>query len=59
MNSTQTFISIQAIQDYFKTKCLENNIEYSENEFQKFIECCEKDFYQWLNDNFKFFSSQS
>jgi len=55
---TQTsIINFSEIRDAFKEHCEEEDKKFTETEFSKFLECCERDFYQWINDNLKFFIS--
>lgn len=51
-------INIDEIRDFFKENCEEENKKFTEKEFAKFLECCERDFYQWLNDNLKYFADE-
>ncbi|NKQ39081.1 MAG: hypothetical protein HF967_06370 [Methanosarcinales archaeon] len=57
MNGNKSIINVNEIRDIFKENCEEENRKFTEQEFQKFLECCERDFYQWLKDNLKYFSS--
>lgn len=54
-----TIINVLEIKDYFKEYCKEENKKNTEKECQKFIECCERDFYQWLKDNLKYFETEN
>ncbi len=53
-----TIINIDEVRDFFKENCEEENKKITEKEFKKFLECCEKDFYQWLRDNYKYFTTK-
>ena len=56
MTEKSTIINIDEIRDVFKENCEEEGKKFTEKEFKKFLECCEKDFYQWLRDNLKYFA---
>jgi len=56
MTKKSTIINIDEIRDVFKENCEEEGKKFTEKEFKKFLECCEKDFYQWLRDNLKYFA---
>lgn len=53
-----TTINIDEIRDFFKENCEAENKKFTEKEFKKFLECCERDFYQWLQDNYKYFTTE-
>lgn len=53
-----TIINIDEIQDVFKENCEEKGRKFTEKEFKKFLDCCERDFYQWLDDNIKYFERE-
>ncbi len=57
MKEFQSFISQNEIQQFYKEKCNENGNKYSQKEFEEFLRFCERDFYQWLRDNLKYFYS--
>lgn len=59
MTSDKTFISFTSIKEFFMEKCKEHNLEYSDKNFSLFLELCENDFYQWLKDNFRYYSSEN
>jgi len=56
MTKKSTIINIDEIRDAFKENCEEENRKFKEEEFKNFLECCERDFYQWLKDNLKYFA---
>ncbi|MFH1889956.1 MAG: hypothetical protein ABIJ91_00040 [Candidatus Kuenenbacteria bacterium] len=58
MNKRSTTINIDEIRDVFKEYCEKEDRNFTEKEFEKFLECCERDFYQWLNDNLKYFATE-
>jgi len=57
MTTKSTIINIGEIRNIFKEYCEQENREFTEKEFKKFLECCEKDFYQWIRDSLKYFSA--
>lgn len=59
MKANQTFISLKEMRDFYKVCCDEKGTRFSKKEFETFVDCCERDFYQWLRDNFKFFSFEN
>jgi succinate dehydrogenase flavin-adding protein (antitoxin of CptAB toxin-antitoxin module) len=54
-----TIINISEIKELFREYCEENNEKFSADKFKAFLDCCEKDFYQWLKDNIKYFETES
>lgn len=55
MNANQTFISLKEIREFYKEKCENEKIQFSEKKFKQFVQYCERDFYQWLIDNLNYF----
>jgi hypothetical protein len=55
MEETQTFISIGEIREFYKEKCNECGIPFSEEESERFVKYCEIDIYDWLSDNWSSF----
>jgi len=55
METIQTFINLHEIRDYYKEHCDNEDRVFEEKEFEKFVKCCERDFFQWLADNMKYF----
>lgn len=55
MNANQTFISLKQMRTFYKEDCEKEGKKFSEKEFELFIECCERDFHQWLRDNVNWF----
>ena len=58
MTKKSTIINIDEIRDVFKENCEEESKKFTAKEFKKFLECCERDFYQWLKDNLKYFITE-
>jgi len=56
MKSKETFINLTEIKKFYKE---EGERKFSDKEFKMFVECCERDFHQWLRDNLKFFESKN
>ncbi len=59
MKANQTFISLKEMRGFYKEECQDKKKNFSEIEFEVFVNSCEKDFYQWLKENFKFFFLES
>lgn len=59
MNAEQTFILLKEMRRFYKECSKDKQKNFSEKEFEAFVNSCEKDFYQWLKDNFKFFSLEN
>jgi len=55
MANKSIIINTNEIRDVFKENCEQENKKFTEQGFEKFLECCEKDFYQWIKDNLKYF----
>lgn len=55
MNANQTFISFKEIREFYKRKCENENLQFSEEKFKQFVQYCERDFHQWLVDNLNCF----
>ena len=53
-----TIINVAEIRDFFKENYEEENKKFTEKKFNKFLKCCERDFYQWLKDNLKYFATE-
>ena len=58
MTKKSTIINIDEIRNIFKENCEAEGEKFTEKGFKKFLECCEKDFYQWLKDNLKYFATE-
>jgi hypothetical protein len=56
MKTEETFISLQEIRDFYKEKCREVETEFSEDDFEKFVRVCERDFFNWLKENWNYYS---
>jgi succinate dehydrogenase flavin-adding protein (antitoxin of CptAB toxin-antitoxin module) len=46
-----TVINTDEIRNIFKEYCEKENTEFNEQEFQKFLEFLEIDFYDWMKEN--------
>ena len=57
--SQRSIINIDEVRDFFRENCEEEDKKFTEKKFKKFLECCEKDFYQWLRDNYKYFTTEA
>ena len=55
MKTNQTVISLNEIRKFYKEECKDYDMKYSETEFEAFVDCCERDFYEWLKENLKYF----
>jgi len=49
---------MKEIQSFYQEYCREQRIKFTKKEFQSFVDCCERDFFQWLKDNLKYFESE-
>lgn len=58
MTKKSTIINIAEIRNVFKENCEKENKKFTEKEFDEFLKCCERDFYQWLKDNLKYFATE-
>jgi len=58
METNQTFISLKEMREFYKEECEDTGRNSSEKEFEAFVDCCERDFYQWLSDNLKYFKTE-
>jgi len=59
MPSNKTFITFKSIKEFFIEKCKDQDMEYSDKDLTLYLELCENDFYQWLKDNFRYYSSEN
>jgi hypothetical protein len=50
-----TIININEIRDVFKEYCGEEDIQFSEENFKRFLDFLEIDFYDWIKENFEQF----
>jgi hypothetical protein len=55
MNANQTIISLNKIREFYNEECEDEGKKFSEKEFKTFVDYCEGDFYQWLEENIKYF----
>ena len=55
MKERQTTISLSEIRKFFEEECKKIGQNFSDDNLNKFIDCCERDFYQWLKDNCNYF----
>lgn len=53
----KTIITLSEIHSFYKEKCAEEGNVYSKKKFEQFLNCCEIDFFQWLNENFNFYEN--
>lgn len=51
----KTIINLSEIKNIYKEYCRCNGIEFSEEKFQEFLEFLELDFYDWVNENIRYF----
>ncbi|MBI4546500.1 MAG: hypothetical protein HY707_00860 [Ignavibacteriae bacterium] len=58
MKSTRSIINVKEIQSFYQEYCHEQGIKFTKKKFQSFVDCCERDFFQWLKENLKYFESQ-
>lgn len=63
MKANQTIISLKQIRKFYKEECEKEELEddgkkYSEKEFEKFVEFCEIDLYDWLRGNLRYFQTK-
>lgn len=58
MKANQTFISLKEMREFYKEECKFEEKNFSEKEFEAFVDCCERDFHQWLSDNLKYFKTE-
>ncbi|NUM42662.1 MAG: hypothetical protein HUU45_13635 [Leptospiraceae bacterium] len=58
MEESKTFITLENIRDFFLEECKEQKIKYSDKDYTLFLESCEKDFYEWLKENFRYFYNE-
>ena len=59
MKANQTIISVKEMRTFYKEECKDEERKFSEKEFTTFVDCCERDFYQWLKDNLKYFTTET
>ncbi|GAB6283686.1 MAG: hypothetical protein STSR0008_24750 [Ignavibacterium sp.] len=53
-----TIIKISEIKKLFSEYCEDNNLEFSEQKFEEFLKFLEVDFYDWVRENLKYYSTQ-
>ena len=58
MEEYKSYITQEKIRIFYKQQCKEEGRKFTESEFIQFLKCCERDFYQWLNDNIKYFETE-
>jgi hypothetical protein len=57
MEKFRTLISLREIRSFYLENCSETGQIFTEKKFREFIDCCERDFFQWLIENLKYFES--
>lgn len=55
MQTSDTNINLATIREFYKESCEADEREFTEEEFERFVDCCERDFHQWLRDCEKYF----
>ncbi|MDR2153127.1 MAG: hypothetical protein LBO72_09920 [Helicobacteraceae bacterium] len=55
MTEVNTFIGLNEIREFYKEKCEEVEVEFTENDFARFVQVCENDFFTWLKENWNYF----
>ena len=58
MDIKSTTINIDEIRSIFQEDCEDDNIKFSEKEFQRFLEFLEIDFHDWIRGNLNYFYKQ-
>jgi len=53
-----TIINISEVERLFKEYSEKNTIEFSENKFEEFLKFLEIDFYDWVKENIKQFTTR-
>lgn len=59
MTEVNTFITLNEIRDFYKEKCEEAELKFSEDDFARFIRVCETDFFTWLQENWNYFPQKT
>jgi len=55
MKRNQTIININEIYDIYREYCEKGNKNFDKDEFEKFLEFLEIDFYDWIKENLRQF----
>jgi len=50
-----SIIDIAGVEKLFRESCEENELEFSKENFEKFLKFLEIDFYDWMKENLKQF----
>ncbi len=57
MKTYNTVINLKEVRSFYSEYCREKGKKFTKKEFLSFLDCCERDFFQWLKDNLKYFES--
>jgi len=55
----ETIINFEEIKAYYKERCEEISLKFSEEGFEEFVALCERDFFTWLNENWNTYCSEN
>ncbi len=55
MNKYKSIITQKGIETFYKHKCKELGNKFTDKKVELFVIFCERDFYDWLNSNFRYF----
>lgn len=58
MKEFSTIINLEEIRSFQLEHCEETGQKFREKKFREFVEFCEQDFFQWLNDNIDYFETE-
>lgn len=58
MNINKSFIDLQGVRSFYISYCKEKNKKFTERECDTFVDCCERDFFEWLRENLRYFESE-
>lgn len=56
MKKDRLILSEYGIEEFYKTVCENEERAFSKKELKQFIEWCERDIYEWMNENWRTFS---
>lgn len=57
MAEFSSIINLEEIHSFYLEHCTETRQKFREKKFMEFIDFCERDFFQWLKENIKYFES--
>lgn len=56
MKKDRVILSVSGIKDFYKSCCEDEGCDFRKKDLEEFVEWCERDIYEWLNENWRTFT---